>query len=66
MRAIIAVPVFLVLMSSVSAHAAGIDGGFVILGMHTSRMTKQELGDLIDIIYAFGAERGVKWTQVGP
>lgn len=41
----------------------GIDGGFVILGMHTSRMTKQEMSDLFFIIEAFGAEKGVKWTN---
>lgn len=40
----------------------GIDGGFVILGMHTSRMTKSEMSDLFDIIMAFGNEKGVKWT----
>jgi hypothetical protein len=37
----------------------GINGGFVLLGMHTSRMTKAELGDLMTLIEAFGAERGV-------
>lgn len=38
----------------------GIDAGtFVPLGMRTSDMTKQEFGELIELIYAFGAERGV-------
>jgi hypothetical protein len=38
----------------------GIDAGtFVPLGMRTSQMTKQELADLIELVYAFGAERGV-------
>lgn len=41
----------------------GINGGFVLLGMHTSRMTKAELGDLMTLIEAFGAEHGVKFTD---
>lgn len=41
-----------------------LDGtGFVALGMSTSRMTKRELSDLIELIQAFGAERGVKWSE---
>ncbi len=41
----------------------GINGGFVLLGMHTSRMTKAELGDLMTLIEAFGAEHGVQFTD---
>lgn len=37
----------------------GLNGGFVLLGMHTSRMSKAELGDLMTLIEAFGAEHGV-------
>ena len=38
----------------------GIDtGSFVPLGMRTSDMTKAEMADLITLIHAFGAERGV-------
>ena len=40
----------------------GIDGGFVVLGLSTSKMTKAELGDMITLIEAFGAEKGVKFT----
>lgn len=45
----------------------GIDGGFVVLGTSTSKMTKQEMTDLITLAHAFGDERGVKWspTSVG-
>ena len=40
-----------------------LDGtGFVALGLSTSRMTKRELSDLVELIQAFGAERGVHWT----
>lgn len=37
----------------------GINGGFVLLGMHTSDMTVAEAGDLMELIAAFGAEHGV-------
>lgn len=38
----------------------GIDPGtYVPLGMRTSKMTKAEFSALIELIYAFGAERGV-------
>lgn len=43
--------------------AEGIDGGFVFLGMHTKHATKAELIDLIEMIYAFGSEHGVTWTE---
>lgn len=43
--------------------AQGIDGGLVILGARTSRMRKAEFCELIELIYAFGAERGVKWSE---
>jgi sulfite reductase beta subunit-like hemoprotein len=37
-----------------------LDGtGFVALGMSTSRMSKREMSDLLELIHAFGAERGV-------
>lgn len=39
----------------------GLDGGFVVLGVSTSRQSKQWLSDLIEVIYAFGAEHEVKW-----
>lgn len=41
----------------------GIDGGFVILGKATSKMTKPEMSDLIELIYAFGAEHEVYFND---
>jgi hypothetical protein len=42
-----------------------LDGtGFVALGLSTSRMSKRELGDLMTLIEAFGAERGVEWSEM--
>lgn len=40
----------------------GIDGGFVVCGQHTSEMGKKEFSDLIELMYAFGAEQGVTWS----
>lgn len=39
----------------------GLDGGFVVLGKSTSKMTIQEMTELMDLMDAFGAERGVKF-----
>lgn len=41
----------------------GLDGGFVVLGQSTSRMTKAEMSDMQTLMEAFGAERGVKFTM---
>ena len=41
----------------------GIDGGFVVIGARTSKMTKAELSELMDLADAFGTERGVVWTE---
>jgi hypothetical protein len=41
-----------------------LDGsGFVALGLSTSSMTKGEMGDLMTLMEAFGAERGVEWSE---
>jgi hypothetical protein len=41
-----------------------LDGtGFVALGLSTSRMSKRELSDLMTLIEAFGAEKGVEWAD---
>jgi hypothetical protein len=37
--------------------------GFVALGLSTSRMTKGEMSDLMELISAFGAERGIAWSD---
>ena len=42
----------------------GIDPGTVVpLGLRTSDMTKAEMTELIESLFAFGAERGVQWTD---
>ena len=40
-----------------------IDGGFVGLSRGSSRLNKKEFSDLIELIYAFGSEKGVHWSK---
>lgn len=43
----------------------GITPGTVVpLGMRTSQMTKEEISELIESLYAFGTERGVKFREL--
>lgn len=42
----------------------GLEGGFVVCGMSTSQMSAKDISDLIEVIYAFGAPRGVKFSEV--
>jgi hypothetical protein len=39
--------------------AMGIDGGMVLLGMRTSKLSKREFAELIEFIHATAADRGV-------
>jgi hypothetical protein len=39
----------------------GLDGGFVVLGLSTSKMTKAEMSDLQTLMEAFGADNNVKF-----
>ena len=42
----------------------GLDGGFVVLGVSTSKMTKAEMSDLQTLMEAFGVEKGVFFKGV--
>lgn len=37
--------------------------GFVPLGTSSSDLSKDEMTDLIEIIFAFGAQQGVEWSE---
>ena len=39
----------------------GLDGGFVVCGQSTGRMTRAEMCELQELIEAFGAQQGVKF-----
>lgn len=41
----------------------GVDGGFVVLGTSTSRMTKGEMVELIEFMHAFAADRDIDWSD---
>lgn len=41
----------------------GIDGGFVVLGVSTRDKPKEWFSDLFQVIYAFGSEKGVIWSD---
>lgn len=45
------------------AVVPGIDGGFVVLGQRTSKMTVKEMSEVIELAYAFGAQNGVKFKD---
>ena len=40
----------------------GLDGGFVVLGISTRRKPKAWFSDMFEVMEAFAAERGVKFT----
>lgn len=42
--------------------APGIDGGFVVLGLSTSKMSKAEMSELQTLMEAFGADKGVRFS----
>jgi NinB protein len=41
----------------------GLDGGFVVMALSTSKMNKKELSDLMELISAFGAQQGVQFQD---
>lgn len=40
----------------------GLDGGFVVLGISTRKQSKKWFSDMFEVMQAFAAERGVKFT----
>lgn len=42
--------------------AQGISGGIVLLGQRTRKMTVKQMSELIELMSAFGAERGVRFS----
>jgi hypothetical protein len=41
----------------------GIDGGFVVLGQSTSKMTIAEMSEMIELSVAFGVQQGVVFND---
>ena len=42
----------------------GLHGDFVVIGQSTSQMTVAEMTELMDLMEAFGVEKGVQFTEV--
>ncbi|HGY1897163.1 TPA: recombination protein NinB [Klebsiella aerogenes] len=43
--------------------APGLDGGVVMFGQRTSKMTVRQMVEVIDAIYWFGTQHGVKFSE---
>ena len=41
----------------------GIEGGMVMIGRDTSGLNKQDFSDLIELMYMFGANHKVEWSE---
>jgi hypothetical protein len=45
------------------AFMQGLDGRPFPIGFRSSKLDKQQMGDLIEWLYSFGSEHNVKWTE---
>lgn len=43
----------------------GLDGQPFPVGFRSSRLSKAQMSDLIEFLYAFGAQHGVQWSDEG-
>ncbi|WP_192560265.1 recombination protein NinB [Pseudomonas allokribbensis] len=41
----------------------GLDGGFVVMAVSTRKQSQKWFSDLFELMHAFGAEHGVRWTE---
>lgn len=46
--------------------AEGVNGGFVFLGQRTRNMGVKKMSDMIEVVYMFGSERNVQWSEPLP
>ena len=53
-----------VFSAAVQKHRAvpGLEGGFVVLGISTRKQSKQWFSDMFEVMEAFAAEKGVRFT----
>lgn len=54
---------FLDALGRESRVVPGINGGIVSLGTSSSKLTKDEMSDLMEVIAAFGANHGVQFRE---
>ena len=55
--------VFIAALDGEQRIAKGINGGMVFLRSSSRKLTKRQFSDLIELIYAYGAEHGVFWSE---
>lgn len=41
----------------------GVNGGFVALGVRTSKIEKPDFSEFIESLYAFGSDHNVQWSE---
>lgn len=41
----------------------GLDGGFVVMAVSTRKQSQKWFSDLFELMHAFGADHGVRWTE---
>ena len=56
--------IFLHALGQEQRYVPNLDGtGFVPIGLRSSDLSKQEMTDLIELLFAEGARRGVQWSD---
>lgn len=55
--------IFMAACSHEVTFEQGLDGRPFPIGFSSSKLTKAQMSDLFEIIYKYGAEHGVKWSD---
>lgn len=55
--------IFMSALGHEAQYAEGIEGEPVPLGFRSSRLSKAQFADLIEVIYSYGARHGVRWSE---
>lgn len=55
--------IFTAALAKEQRMAQGLYGGVVLLGEHTSGMSQRKMGDLIELMYAWGSDNDVVWSE---
>lgn len=42
---------------------SGLDGSLVVVGNSSKKLSKEQASEMIEMIYSFGNERGVRWSE---
>lgn len=56
--------IFLDALGRETTFAPSLDGStFIPLGRHSSDLSKGEMSDMIELLFSWGAENGVEWSE---